>query len=33
MWITANLLRGVYVTTGLAYNDIRLGVWYGFTSR
>jgi tetratricopeptide (TPR) repeat protein len=33
MWVTANLLRGVYVTTGLAYNDIRLGVWYGFTSR
>jgi tetratricopeptide (TPR) repeat protein len=33
MWVSANLSRGVYLTTGLTFNDIRLGVWYAFTSR
>jgi hypothetical protein len=33
MWITANLCAACTVTTGLTFNDIRLGVWYAFTSR
>ena len=33
MWISANLLRGIYLTTGATFNDVRLGVWYAFTSR
>jgi len=33
MWVSANLLRGLYFTTGAVYSDIRLGVWYAFTSR
>jgi Flp pilus assembly protein TadD len=33
MWVSGNLLRGMYLTTGLAFTDVRLGVWYAFTSR
>ncbi|HEX3748694.1 MAG TPA: tetratricopeptide repeat protein [Bryobacteraceae bacterium] len=34
MWITANLVRGIYLIGGHAtFNDVRLGVWYAFTSR
>jgi Tfp pilus assembly protein PilF len=33
MWISGNLLRGIYFTTSKAFTDVRLGVWYAFTSR
>jgi hypothetical protein len=38
MWISANLLRGAYLINvdnprRPNYVDVRLGVWYAFTSR
>jgi hypothetical protein len=34
MWFTANLVRGKYLAGGGAvYSDVRVGVWYAFTSR
>ena len=38
MWISANLLRGAYLINAENprrpnYVDVRLGVWYAFTSR
>jgi len=34
MWVSADFLRGVYLIGGRAsFSDIRLGVWYAFTSR
>ena len=34
MWVTASALRGVYlVGSHASFNDIRVGVWYGYTSR
>jgi len=38
MWVSANLLRGVYLINKdnprrPNFTDVRLGVWYAFTSR
>ena len=33
MWISADVLRGIYLTTHVVFSDIRVGVWYAFTSR
>jgi hypothetical protein len=38
MWLSANLLRGVYLINQdnprrPNFNDVRLGVWYAFTSK
>jgi hypothetical protein len=38
MWLGLNLLRGVYLVNENNprrpnYTDVRLGVWYAFTSR
>ena len=33
MWVSADVLRGMYLTTHAVFSDIRLGVWYAFTSR
>ena len=34
MWVSADLLRGIYLHGGHAtFSDIRLGVWYAFTTR
>ena len=34
MWISANVLKGKYIWYGGAvYTDIRVGVWYAFSSR
>jgi hypothetical protein len=38
MWLSVNLLRGAYLTNTdnprrPNFTDVRLGVWYAFTSR
>jgi hypothetical protein len=33
MWVSADFVRGVYLQNGLTFSDVRLGVWYAFTSR
>ncbi len=33
MWVSADFVRGVYLLSRLGFSDLRLGVWYAFTSR